>query len=343
MKRNTVLYIVIFIVLGILATLVVLKRTQGTLPQALTDFGYNDTASVSKIILSDHFNNVTTLDRKAPGMWMVNNKYKVNQDNMSLLLETIKDVQVKGPIPIPEKDNVIKDLATNGIKIDIYNGPNLVKSYYVGSPTHDQLGTLMLLKGSSQPFITWIPGFSGYLTPRYVVRLRDWRSIEIYNLSPADISSVKLKYYGNEKESFILNVKGSDFLLYHGDSIGSASKVDQLFAKKYLSGFAQINFEVFANLKSMQADSVLKQTPFASIHLTGQDKKYPPITLYYKKADESTKDVGKNNVDLDRFYATFGENSKELVMVQTFMIGKLMAYYDDLANGKASSIAKSLR
>jgi len=243
MKKNTLLYIVVFIALAVTAAVLVLKNNKSTLPQALTDFGYDDTASVSKIVLSDHYKNVTTLDRKSRGHWVVNNTYNVNQDNISMLLGTIKNVQVKSPIPIPAKDNVIKDLATNGVKIDIYSGPNLVKSYYVGSPTPDELGTLMLLKGSSQPFITWIPGFSGYLTPRYIVRVRDWRSTEIYNLSPADISTISVKYFDNEKESFTLRVKENIFLLYKHDTTEKPVEVNQLLAKKYLAGFAQVNFE----------------------------------------------------------------------------------------------------
>ena len=343
MKKNTLLYVVVFIALAVTAAVIVLKNTKSTLPQELTDFGYDDTASVSKIVLSDHYKNVTTLDRKSRGFWIVNNKYKVNQDNISMLLGTIKNVQVKSPIPIPAKDNVIKDLATNGIKIDIYSGPNLVKSYYVGSPTPDELGTLMLLKGSSQPFITWIPGFSGYLTPRYIVRVRDWRSAEIYNLSPADIKTITVKYNDNTKESFIFKVKDNDFLLYKKDTTEIPVKVNMMLAKKYLSGFAQVDFEGFVNLRPMQADSVLRKTPFASINLTCSGKNYPPLILYYKQSDMATKDIGKNDIDLDRFYAVMGDNPKDLFEVQTYVVGKLMAFYDDLAHGKATYIAKELQ
>jgi len=343
MKKNTVLYIVVFIALAVTAIILVLKHTQSTLPPALTDFGLDDTASVTKIVLRDHFKNVTTLERKGRGYWMVNEKYKANQENIDMILNTIKEVKVKSPIPIPARDNVIKDLATNGIKTDIYSGNKLVKSYYVGSPTPDDLGTLMLLQGSSQPYIAYIPGWNGYLTPRYMVRLRDWRSPEIYHLNPSDISEVKVEYFSNESQSFMLKVGPStssgtgQFVLFRlGDSTKPMANVNPLLAKKYLSGFRDINFEVFANFTPYKVDSLLKTTPYAKIDLACGGKTYPSLILYAKTADESTKGIDKNNMDLDRFYGIIGNNSKELVMIQTHMVGKLLAVYNDLAKGKGS-------
>jgi hypothetical protein len=335
MKKNTLLYLIIFIALGVTAAVLVLKHRQSTLPQALTDFGYDDTASVTKIILQDHYKNTIVLERKGKGDWTVNEKYKANQVNIDMILETIKEVRVKNPIPIPAKNNVIKDLATNGIKIDIYSGSKESKSYYVGSPTPDDLGTLMLLQGSSQPFITWIPGFNGYLTPRYMVRLKDWRSPEIYHLNPADITGVTVKYFSNPSQSFTLKVDNNRFLLSRpNDNIKPAASVNPLLAKKYLSGYRDINFEVIANLTPHMIDSILKKTPYAEVDLSCGDKIYPPMILYPKYADISTKSIGKDNTDLDRFYGIIGKDSKELLLIQTYMVGKLLAVYNDLASGK---------
>ena len=337
MKKNTLLYLIIFIALGITATILVLKHSQSTLPQALTDFGYDDTASVTKIVLADHYENKIVLERKGKGYWTVNEKYKANQGNIDMIMETIKEVRVKSPIPTNAKNNVIKDLATNGVKIDIYAGNKEPKSYYVGSPTPDDLGTLMLIKGSSQPFITWIPGFNGYLTPRYIVRLQDWRSPEIYHLNPSEISSVSVKYFSNESQSFTLKVESNQFVLFAPDNNSKTPvNVNPLLAKKYLSGYKDINFEVFAKLTPHKIDSVLKLKPYAEVDLSCGDKIYPPMILYAKDADMSTKDIGKNNLDLDRFYGIIGKDSKELLLIQTYMVGKLLAVYSDLASGKGN-------
>jgi len=335
MKKNTLLYLIIFIVLGITATVLVLRRTQGTLPTALTDFGYDDTASVSKIVLQDHYKNVITLERKGTGYWTVNEKYKANQENIDMILGTIKEVRLKSTIPIPAKDNVIKDLATNGVKISIYAGNKEPKSYYVGSPTPDDLGTLMLLQGSSQPFITWIPGFNGYLTPRYMTKLRDWRSPEIFHLNPSEITTVTVKYFSNESQSFTLKVERNQFVLSRPDApTKPAANVNPLLAKKYLSGYMDINFEAFALLTPHMIDSIVQKMPYAEIDLSCGSKNYPPLILFAKYADISTKGIGKDNMDLDRFYGIIGKDSKELLLVQTHMVGKLLAIYSDLATGK---------
>jgi len=334
MKKNTVLYIVLFVALAVVATVLVLKRSESTLPKALTDFAVEDTSQVTHIHLTDHFKNDITLERKGPGWWRVNNKYDVKQRAMETLLETIKEVKVKNPIPGPSRDNVIKDLAVNGIMIEIYKGADLVKCYFVGSSTANDEGTLMMIKGSSEPYVTEIPGFVGYLTTRYITKEQEWRSSAIYHLNPSEITEIQVKYMGNPAESFKLNVQDNQYMVSGVDGAKPAVKMNQLLAKKYLVGYKAINFEVFPQLSQGEKDSILLQPPYATLNVTTTQGKQPTLKLYPKPADIKTKDINKDNMDMNRFYATIGDNSKEIVMVQTYVIGRLMATYNDLATGK---------
>ena len=334
MKKNTILYIIIFLALAITSTVLVLRRSNSTISEVLTDFAVKDTASITKIHLVDHYKNDIVLERKGPGYWVVNNTHKAKQSCIRVLLMTIKEVQVKSTLPIPARDNVIKDLASNGVTIDIYSGGSNPKTYYVGSPTPDNLGTLMLLKGSSQPFVTWVPGFEGYLTTRYIVRLKDWRSTDIYHLNPAEITEVQVVYSQDERKSFTLKAKDNEFLVYKDASASLPVRVNDLLAKKYLAGFKAINFEVFVDFNQFKIDSITRIGPFAEINLTAGGKNYPPLKLYYVRATEVSKGIGKNGEDMDRFYGIIADRPNELLMVQKYVIGKLLAEYNDLASGK---------
>jgi hypothetical protein len=333
MRKTTMIYLIVFVALAVLATQLLLKRSQSTLPKTLTDFAVDDTASITKLHLTDHFKNDIVLERKVQGVWYVNNRYKVKQSNIQVLLETIKEVRVKNPVPVPARDNVIKDLAVNGIKIEIYKGNELAKTYFVGSSTADDEGTYMYIEGSSEPLVTHIPGFVGYLTTRYITKEQDWRSTEIYHLNPADIKEVSVNYTNHPENSFTLKANGNEFVLLNAQ--GQETKMNQILAKKYVVGFRTINFETFPILTQKEQDSILSGVPFAVINVSTTNQTLPVLKLYSKYADVKTKDIGDNNADLNHMYGIIGDN-KEIVLIQTFVIGKLLAHYNDLASGKAT-------
>src|SRR5438045_4136329 len=104
MKKNTIIYLTIFVILAIVAAILWLKRTESTLPKSLTDFAVTDTASITKMHLTDKLQNDILLEKKGPGYWTVNGKYKAKQVAINNLLETIKEVQVKNPVPLQARD-----------------------------------------------------------------------------------------------------------------------------------------------------------------------------------------------------------------------------------------------
>ena len=81
-------------------------------------------------------------------VWMIENpNYKANMSNINLIMETFYRIQIKQPVSKNAEKNVIKRLAVSNKRVDIYDKENkLIKTWYVGSPTPDHLGTHMLLK-----------------------------------------------------------------------------------------------------------------------------------------------------------------------------------------------------
>lgn len=331
MKRSTLIYILLFVLIAVIAAVLYFKQRNTTLPVALQDFAVSDTASVTKVQLSDKKGRNILLERQGPGVWKVNGRYNAEKYVMDLLLETIKLVQVKNPIPLAARNSVISQMSTNAIKVEVYKGNELVKTYYVGGTTPDQLGTYMLIKGSSEPFVTQIPGFNGFLTPRFPMKEQDWRTTEIYALNPADITEVSIEYPKHPESSFKLTVKGDDYMISKADGSGQM-KLQPLAAKRFLVGFKKIHFEVFSDLNPMQCDSVAASQPFAVLNVkTSDPKSNPPVlSLYYKKAGDKTKSIGEGNVDLDKYFAIIGTNKHEVVIVQDLVFSRILPSYKDL-------------
>ena len=131
---------------------------------------------------------MSSTNKREKKYWSVNDKYRVRKDVINTLLETIKDIRIKRPVPLSSFETVIKDMSTIGIKIEIYREFKNPKVYTIGNTTSDHLGNYMLLDGSKEPHIVHIPSFNGFLSPRYGIQgnsldIINWRSTTVFNLS----------------------------------------------------------------------------------------------------------------------------------------------------------------
>ena len=74
-------------------------------------------------------------------------------------------------------NSVIKTLASEGVKVELYTqNKKLYKTFYIGGETADFLGTYMIMEGAKKAYVIHIPGFNGFLTPRFNI---DGRKISL--------------------------------------------------------------------------------------------------------------------------------------------------------------------
>lgn len=322
------------IILGGLSFWFIVNNRKGTIKETLRDFAVEDTASVVKIFLADKQGNSVTLERNPGGKgWTVNKKYQVRMDAMQTLMATIRKVDIKEPVRKKAQDNIVKQLAADAIRCEIYNKDELVKAYYVGSYTQEMTGTYMILidpetmKPSAKPFVTYIPGFEGYLTTRYFTQEKLWRDRTALQYVPTDIASVKLEVPGKPDLGYELRIKGNNDYEVTMLSGKKLEGVDPVAVKQYLSYFQQVNFESLDMGMSQEAiDSTLKSTPINILTVVdnkGQENKIKFFARSPKKEgilDENGKPL---KYDIDRMNALL-VSTNDFVMVQYYVFGKMM-------------------
>lgn len=228
-----------------------------TIKGTFSDFGVEDTASIDKIFLADKSNRTVLLERKE-GYWMVNQKYHVRYDLINNLLNTIKKVSVMQFVAKPAIENVLKDLAVGATKVEIYQNQKLVKTYYVGGPTQNSLGTYMLIQGSDTPFICYVPGFRGYLSPYYMPLEGEWISREIFNHRPSQIEWASLEFAKVPEVSWkIENLDNKNFKVINIHTQQEVEAFDTNRVKDVLSSFTYRGFEQFTTANKERLDSVI--------------------------------------------------------------------------------------
>jgi hypothetical protein len=336
MKRSTLYLLLVVAAFAVLATWLVLKNRNATLRKELRDFAVTDTASITKIFLADRNKNKILLERKSAFEWTVNGTDKARQAGINQLLATVKNVAVRTRVAKSYYNLTLKDLATTGIKCEIYqdDAGTPMKVYYVGGSTQDILGTYMMLEESSVPFITEIPGFNGYLTPRYTTNLNDWRDRSVFSFRMEELLSLQIQYPALPTHSFRIDQENSRFVIKSGDGSSLLQNPDTAGLANYLRFFGSLPFEDWDNeLDARQKDSLKASTPLAVISVTLKSGVREEAVLHHKAISQRSLSLSDEKgeplrFDLDRMYA-FTRQGKELVVVQYFSFGKVLRQLND--------------
>lgn len=344
MKKNKSLF-VILILLSALALFFIFSKNNSTLKKELSDFAVKDTASITKIFLADRNGHSIKLERKE-NQWLLNGKYEPRPDFLNLFLETVYKVEVKARVAKAAYNNVIKALASTGVKCEIYikDEKDPYKVYYVGGQTENSEGTFMILENSSTPFITEINSFLGYLTPRYSVDEDAWRSTLLFNSIPKEIKELTLSYTNYSEKSFTIRSVNNIYTI-ENQPTNKETKANQASLENYLRLFEKVYFESWVRkMTPLQVDSMIRSKPAITIHLTTQKGLTKTVNIYPMPINERslTKEDSLGNplkYDLDRMYG-FIKPEKELVTIQHYTFDKLLRQLSDFEQSNPKQAIK---
>ena len=283
------------------------------------NFAISDTSLVSKIFIADRHGTTITLNRIDKN-WVVNNKYGVRKDAINTILATINQIRIQRPVTNNAFDNVIKNLSTTGVKIEIYlNKETPNKVYTIGSSTPNHLGTYMFLVGSETPFIVHIPFFNGFLSPRYGIQgnkinEKNWRTTNIFSLQAEKIIKVTLNHINNPAKSFTFNT-GSKILR---NNLGDEVSFNHENVLQFLNAFKLLNCESFKDEK----EKIEFARPLHELIVNNDT-----LRTYVIGNGKSVKSK-EDNFTVKRMHATL--NSGELMLIQDYVFNKVLITIDQL-------------
>ena len=282
-------------------------------------FAIENIDEIKKIFLSDRKGTNLILN-KINDSWIINDTFLVRNDAITTLLSTIKEIEVQRPVSNSSFNNVIKQLATTGVKIEIYYN-NKVKTYTVGGSTNDHLGTYMLMDKSDNPYIMHIPGFNGFLSPRYGIQgyeldITKWRDNSIYNIQSENIEEVTLINIQDSYKSF--KIKNKPLTLE--DHLGNKLKYNLNFIVEYFNLFSDLECEKY---KGFNIDiSNEKYLYKLSIKHNG---KTDTLDVYSFSKRNNNQNQSEPNVE--RLYARL--NGGEYMLIQKYVFNKVFISIDD--------------
>jgi len=342
MKKNRITIIIVVILL-IIAAALILNNSRSTLKQKESDFAVRDTSKITKIFIADKNNNQVNLEKVSAGNWLINDKHKAHDVKVESLLKTILDIRVRMPVPVKGRDNVIKRMATIGKKVEIYQiSPRInifgilklfyaerrIRTYYIGDVTQDNQGTYMLMEGSDNPYIVFLPGLRGFVASRYSPFTYEWRDHTVFKSKLRDIAAVSVDYPWEPHKSLkVIANNDNTFSLINPSTGNEVPGYDTARMLGFTTSFMDIRFESLLEhlLEPAFIDSVLSTKPSSIITLVDKSGDTSKVTTYYKEgfSDLYDKDgLALEPFDLDRAYALVNDD-EDFVLIQYFVFDKV--------------------
>ena len=283
-------------------------------------FSISEIGKIDKIFLSDRKGNNITL-RKDNNLWTVNNKYNVRDDAVSTLLSTIQKISIQRPVPETGYNNVIKQLATTGVKVEIYYD-NKIKTYTVGGSTSNHLGTYMLMDKAKNPYIVHIAGFNGFLSPRYGIQgyeldINNWRDNTIFKIDTEIINEISLLDLKENNNSFTIKTNPLSLIDINNNII----KYDLDKVMKYLNNFSQLNSE---NFKGINMD-ISNEKLIYRLKINHKNKEDILEAYTFSKTNNNSNNSKPN---VERMYARL--NNGEFLLIQNYVFNKVFISINEL-------------
>jgi hypothetical protein len=327
--KNNKIILIITLILASLALVLVVTNKNSTIKGELKDFAIKDTNSITKIFIADRAKNKILLERTKENTWRVNNKYDARQDLMTTLLTTIAGLEVQTPAAKAAYNSIVKELASSGIKVEIYQGGDKPsKVYYVGGATQEQTGTFMLLENSSMPFVMSIPGFEGYLTTRFNTSESEWKDKAVFKYKLGNIQSITMDYVGAPESSFIVDKKSGKFEMLNFKTQQADANIDTNKINIFVNYFKYVAYEL--EDKPAYKDSILKAGPFCVIKIVDNKGITNQIPLFLKPNDSGKLEIGGKVAkhDVDHLYTTL-DQGRTLLALQYYIMQNILRTADE--------------
>ena len=342
MKKKNLIYLIIAIILIITAIFVILYQngTIGKKNEITTGskiFAISDTSKVTKIFMADMAENNVKLTRTSAG-WMIDDSLMAMQVKVEDFLSVLANLSVKQAVPKSAQENIINVLTTGSVKTEIYGmmpkftifgidffvKERLIKSYYMGPATQNNVANYAYLDGMKEPHIVHLPGFRGFITPRYSQFPEDWVTHNIFATKLTRIDTLISQDFVHPEESFTIVKKGPRFFDLFDENGNAVMNYDTTKLLDMLSEYRNLNFEsIEKGITQNQKDSIIQNSLLKIITLVDMNGERKSIQIYEKIYGGEFTLTGNaedlyDAIDRERCFATVDNRADKLYVLQFY-------------------------
>ncbi len=329
MRKIVALVIGLIVVIGLSIFTYRLMNSSGSSDPSLRliEFAVDDVSTVDRVIISDAFGRTFEVV-KSGEEWTDKDGNCVVQESVEFMLDAFKNIEFKGYLSDSSLTKYNKLISVQHTRVDIYQNGEWSKTWYMGPPTPDHYGQIMLLDSeeggkSDFPVIMKIKGMHGIIEPRFFADPGKWQCTNIFSIPLHKLSKVEVKFNDEPERSFTVAKKGFDMKVYQQNKL--LHNVDTANIFRYLNNYKKIHFEIpNYELNEKQADSLKATTPFCILKVTETNNKTTKLRCFRILEKEVTQQgiVEYENPDRNRFWCELPNG--QLVKCQYFVFNPLL-------------------
>lgn len=241
-----------------------------------SDFAKIDTTDILKVTFTadkeTHY-----VAPKTDAVWFIDSKYDVRKDIITTMKLGLARMDVKMPVASEIREEIKKRLLSTGVHVEVLTEAG-EKEFWVLTNDNDNNSSYFISSPNAEPYVIYVPGFTGDLTDLFKLKAEDWRNKALFRNLPGGIEEIQLSYKSSPKDGFIIKKVLNSY------EVIDMPKADSTRLYTYLSLFQRINIDNY--LVDKQKDSVeflLKsQQPEVQLSLTDIDKSRSKSIEIYK-------------------------------------------------------------
>lgn len=337
MKGKNLIYALVFLLILGMSAYIIWEQSQGQKIADDKNFAVEDIDKLSKIFLADKQSGETILlERQGKDNWLLNGKYKAMPEKIDVLLSTLKSVRVNHPVPESQWDVVVRELATNSIKVELfYEKDKAFKTYFVGRAPANSTGGFMIMqlngKTAERPYVCHLPGYEAELKSRYFTDELEWKDLNVFRYKMDEIAELSVYYPEEPEASFRIKQDDEEVVLMpYSDTLPEIKgEVNSTMILEYLSFYSKLNAEGFA-VNYDKKDSIIANGPAVVLEVKSRDGRSDKLDIFYMPVNKRSVmqyDRMGNELEKDRdnYYAL--RNGEDFLSIQQFVFGKTFRRY----------------
>ena len=319
MKNKFLIYILIFI------SIIYFSSCKTDVKEKINEKDFNltqsETENIDKIIMSDKAGNIITLEKENE-KWIINSKYPVWERQIKYTLGVMKDIRIKSSVSEQKTKFVLQNIATKGVKVEIFEKEQKIKSYYIGGNTSNHHGTYMIMDKAKNAYVMHIPDrHPGILNPKYgiegiYVNETVWREPITINISPEKISEVKIIDFINQEQSYTINIKNKTLADFGNNEI----LIDNRKYNEFASFFSNLHCGIYKSDLNPE-DFILSK----KIYITNNNRTDSLIVYDITKIQKTQKEYDST---VENLYAKW--NNSDMVIIQKNIFNKVLITLDEI-------------
>jgi len=325
MKKSWI-YILLLVVLALLAVYLYLQDQQSTLDASFSTFGIKKEQKVDSVLIRQG-NQQVKLHREGE-QWYVNEHIFARTRSIDQFFNLLDDLRVEAPAARENLDELIEQIQTHAIHVQIYKKNRLIRDYLVEDSPYHEGNTYMMVTGTGQPFLMSLPGYNKDLAPLFRANPEYWRNQTLFDYEGPDLKVVQVKYPEKQEASFTLTYQTDRFELKRPQAGQQVEDFSSNKAARYFSYFSNVRFHSVITGNTRLKDSLREAQSYCAIEITDQQGNQRKLTTY-RKSSEGRKDAFGQQApyDLNYLYGRY-DQSEEILLIKYTEIDPLLKEID---------------